>query len=87
MLKNTPEIRKLFRECLGVTGARLAYAMASAMQYRDLATFLRKAHPEYFVTDAFNWNNSHEGYEFWNAIDREWQKYVNVIEIENRRAE
>lgn len=85
-MMSTKALRDLFRECLGVCNVRLQYAMAASMQGRHLGEFLNKKSPEFFVTDAFNWHNSHEGWEFWDEIDQEWQKYLEIADIEYRRS-
>jgi hypothetical protein len=35
--------------------------------------------PNYnYITDAFHWMDSIEGYDFWNNIDECWRKIVSV---------
>ena len=29
-------------------------------------------YPEYWIDDAFSWNSSHEGYDFWEHYNYEW---------------
>ena len=72
-MENNAYIRGLFREMIGIYNVRYAYAMACSEQGRRLGEFLDKAKPERFVTDAFNWTNTHEGWDFWDEVNTHWQ--------------
>ena len=34
-----------------------------------------------YITYAFHWVDSIEGYEFWNNIDKDWRKIVRVEKL------
>jgi len=83
-MDNTKQVRDLFREMIGIYGVRNVYAMACSMQGTRLWEFLNKAKPQYFVTDAFNWNNTHEGWDFWDKVNTHWQEYLEIMDREYR---
>ena len=39
--------------------------------------FLSKAKTGSYINSAFDWNNTTEGYDFWNFLSGKWRKLVN----------
>lgn len=43
-------------------------------------------YPEYWIDDAFSWEESREGYDFWESRHYEWRQfcrhYPNLEEVE-----
>ena len=37
--------------------------------------------PQYFVTDAFTWDGTREGYDFWHGLDSQWYRYCNKNQL------
>ena len=37
--------------------------------------------PQYFIIDAFRWNKTLEGYDFWHGLDSQWYSYCNKNQL------
>jgi hypothetical protein len=76
--------QRYFREFLGTCNIVNMYCMACAEQGRSMRDTLNKHKPENWISCAFILHQTREGYEFWQQIDDEWQKYVEAIRKESQ---
>ena len=37
--------------------------------------------PQYFINDAFTWDETLEGYDFWHGLDTQWYRYCNKNQL------
>ena len=37
--------------------------------------------PQYFVNDAFTWDETREGCDFWHGLDSQWYRYCNKNQL------
>lgn len=49
-------------------------------------TRVRKYDAKYYISNSFAWSKTDEKYEFWNAVDCMWNAYIELKEIEARKA-
>lgn len=40
--------------------------------------------PEQFINHAFTWRSTHEGHNFWYAVNFEWRRYLREIKADPR---
>lgn len=47
----------------------------------SLSRYLYIIPVDFFVSHAFNYSDTFEGYEFWSGIDVEWYNYIHEFNL------
>ena len=57
---------------------REEYGPEVELSYINYARYIPDAH-RYYVSGAFSWDNSDEGFDFWHNISNAWVKYISQL--------
>jgi hypothetical protein len=56
---------------------------SNPQSYYDSISNIKKFSPKNWIIDAFNWEYSEQGHEYWHSIDNEWCAKINGKKIED----
>lgn len=72
-------MEKLFVNFLKEHGAYEQY-IANAMTDHEetIAGIMDRNIAEHWIDCAFYWENSQEGFDYWNVLDEEWQEVIKT---------